>query len=148
MKELNLQLFAGELTVTVYKGENITTATASPDSELEEGDKVELTIVAASGYRPVIQVISGGVTIDEEELTFEMGATDVVINVTAESDTLYRVTEECVANINGKRTALHRNVHLRYSANGAVAEATTEGTSITDAGTLEALLAAKLIEKI
>ena len=48
--EMDLQLFAGSLTVTVYKDSGITTATASPSSSLAEGDTVTLTVTPASGY--------------------------------------------------------------------------------------------------
>ena len=145
---LDLQLFAGGHSVTVQKGDNVTTATASSDTDVAKDAEVTLTIAVASGYKPVYQVISGGVEIDEATKKFTMGEKDVVIIVTAAPTNVYRVTEECVVNVNGARMELHRNVKLTYSANGAIKEAITDGTTISNASQVEALLKAGLIEAL
>ena len=145
---MDLQIFAGGHSVTVVAGENITAASASSTTDVAKDTEVTLTITPASGYEAQIQVISGGVTVNPETKKFTMGEADVVIAVTAKADNLYRVCEECVVNINGTRQVLHRNVKLRYSANGAIAEAVTEPVTISNAGHVEALLNAGLIEKI
>ena len=63
MKELNLQQFAGSLTVTVLKDGNVTAATATPASSLAKDDDVALAMTFASGYElNEIECISGGVT--------------------------------------------------------------------------------------
>ena len=52
MKKLNLQQFAGTLTVTIIKDDNShwTAASASPASSLAKDDSVALTVTPASGY--------------------------------------------------------------------------------------------------
>ena len=117
--KMQLDLFAGSLTVTVYKDANITTATASPASALAEGDEVELTVTPATGYAlDGIEVISGGVEIDPEELTFEMGEDDVVLNVKSKKAGNYIVTEEASICINGAKTVLHKNAVVQLAKNG------------------------------
>ena len=145
---LDLQIFAGGHSVTVVAGENITAASASETTDVQKDAEVTLTITPASGYEAQIQVVSGGVEVDPETLKFTMGEANVVIAVTAKSANLYRVTEECVVNVNGTRMPLHRNVKLMYSANGQISEAVTEPVTLTNAGHIEALLNAGLIEKI
>lgn len=146
--KLYLQQFAGGHSVTVVKGANITTATASDDTDVQEEAEVTLTIVAASGYEPVIEVLDGGVEVDPDTKKFEMGEKDVVIAVKAKADNLYRVLETTTASINGTVVKLVKDVVIRYGKNGAIAEATSEGTAIESAGVIAALLDAGLIEKI
>lgn len=145
---LDLQMFAGGHSVTIQKGDNVTTATASSSSDVQKDAEVTLTIVVADGYKPEYQVIAGGVTLNPATKKFTMGEADVVIVVTAKATNVYRVTEECVVNINGNRKELHRNVKLTYSANGAIKEAITDGTTISDASQVEALIKAGLIEAL
>ena len=129
---MNLQLFAGSLTVTVYKDANMTTASASPASALEEGDKVTLTLTPASGYEvDQVIVLSGGVTVDMEEKEFEMGESNVVLTVTSKPNNLYKVVENCFVSINGVKTEFRRNMTLEIGKTGAIVGVTSNGTAIT-----------------
>ena len=129
---MNLQLFAGSLTVTVYKDANMTTASASPASALEEGDKVTLTLTPASGYEvDQVIVLSGGVTVDMEEKEFEMGESNVVLTVTSKPNNLYKVVENCFVSINGVKTEFQRNMTLEIGKTGAIVGVTSNGTAIT-----------------
>ena len=104
--------------VTVVKDSNITTATASSTSGVEEETEVTLTITPATGYEAVTEVLAGGVTIEDNK--FEMGEEDVVISVKGKKANTYRVTEETMVNSNDNPVRLHRNVVLHFSANGAI----------------------------
>lgn len=150
MEKLDLQQFSGSLTVTVYKDSGITTATASPDSSLAKNDKVELTITPASGYElDEIEVISGGVTIDMEDLEFSMGEADVVLNVKSKADNKYMIVENTFCCVNGSVTRLQRNMTLEYGNNGAIVGVSSNGTAITlSADIVNALIASGAIIKI
>ena len=146
--KLNLQQFAGGHSVTVVKGDNVTTATASSDTDVAKDAEVTLTVAVASGYEPVYETIAGGVEVDPATKKFTMGEKDVVLAVKAKANNLYRVLETTMATINNTTVNLVKNVVIRYGKNGAIAEAGTEGTTITSAGVIAALLDAGLIEKI
>ena len=158
--QLDLQLFAGSLTAAITKGANITTGTVSPSSSIAEEDTVTLTIVPASGYHFILRCLSGNVSEvtkgANNTYTFKAPAASTVFSVEAEKDDLYRVLEECYANVNGNEIELHRNVELRM-VDGDIAEAITKPTEITGAtegalaiaaAQINALLAAGLIEKV
>ena len=152
---LNLQLFSGSLTAAVTKGANITTGSVSPSSSIAKDDTVTLTIVPASGYHFILRCLSGNVSEvtkgESNTYTFSAPEASTVFSVEAEADNLYRVLEETMVNVNGAKKILHRNVILRYGANGAIAEAVTDATAFTGdaaAAQIEALLNAGLIEKI
>ena len=49
-----LDLFAGSLTVTVYKDSHITTATATPDSSLAKNDEVALDCLFYTTHSSVL----------------------------------------------------------------------------------------------
>lgn len=132
--------------VTVLKGPHMTTASASSTSNVSAETEVTLTITPASGYKAVLNVVTENVTITGNKFT--MPDEDVVITVQAVSTSLYRVLEEAKVNVNNNPITLHRNVILRMGANGDIAEATTDPTTITDAPSIAALLAAGLIEAI
>lgn len=150
MKKLNLQMFAGSLTVTVYKDSGITTATASPASSLAKGDTVELTITPASGYElDDVEVVSGGVTVDMDELEFTMDEADVVLNVKSKADNKYMIVENTFCCVNGSVTRLQRNMTLEYGSNGAIVGVSSNGTAITlSADIVNALIASGAIKKI
>ena len=135
MKKLNLQMYAGSLTVTVYKDAGITTASASPASSLAKDDEVALTITPASGYElDAIDVVSGGVTLtyDEDDgWGFVMGEADVVLNVKSKGDNIYKIVEDTPVWVNGTSTKLSRNMMLERANNGAVVGVTCEGTAVT-----------------
>ena len=140
---MNLQWFAGSLTVTVLKDANITTATASPASSLAKGDTVELTITPASGYElDEIEVISGGVTIDMEDLEFDMGESNVTLFVKSKANNLYKVVENTFVSVNGTVTNLVRNMTIVTGKNGAVVDVESDGTALT----LSADIIANLLE--
>lgn len=129
--DMKLQWFAGSLTVTVLKDANITTATASPASSLAKGDTVELTITPASGYElDDIEVISGGVTIDMEELEFDMDESNVTLFVKSKGNNIYKVVENTPVIINGERTNLVRNMKIVTGKSGAVVGVECEGTAL------------------
>lgn len=146
--KLNLQQFAGGHSVTIVKGDNVTTATASSDTDVAKDAEVTLTIAVGSGYEPVYETLAGGVTVDPATKKFTMGEADVVIAVKAKAGNLYRVLETTSASVNETKINLVKNVIIRYGANGAIAEAGSEGTAINNAAAIQSLLAAGLIEKI
>ena len=141
--KMDLQLFAGSLTVTVYKDSGITTATASPSSSLAEGDDVELSITPASGYEvKEILCLAGGVTVDPEDYTFEMGASNVTLCVVSKDATTYLVTENCYTNVNGVKLELTRNMKLVKGPSGAIIGVDSQGT---DLGSVNADIVAQLV---
>lgn len=131
--EMNLQYFAGSLTVTVYKDAGMTTASASPSSSLAKGDTVTLTLTPASGYEVAdVEVVSGGVTITEgETIGFKMGETDVVLYVKSHSTSKYKVVENCFCAVNGTVTRLQRNMEIVYGVNGAIVGVKGSETTIS-----------------
>ena len=134
MKKLDLQRFAGALTVTVLKDAHMTTASASPDSSLAKDDTVALTITPASGYElDEIEVIAGGVTPEYDEddgWTFTMGEADVTLYVKSKASNVYKIVENTLVNINGVKTELQRNMMIRYGANGAIVGVDGEGSAV------------------
>ena len=113
LKKLNLQQFAGSLTVTVNKDGHTTTATASP-YELDE-----------------IETIAGGVTVDPETKTFKMDESNVILYVKSKKNNMYLVTENTYVNVNGTATELKRNIKLAESATGAIVGVESDGTAVT-----------------
>lgn len=142
----DLQMFAGGHSVAITKGDHVTTATASASSDVQKDAEVTLTIVVADGYAPVYQVIAGGVTIDPDTKKFTMGESDVSIVVTAKATNLYKVLETTTVTINDSKMDLVKGVKLVYAPNGAVSGAEITPTTITNAGMVDALLKAGLIE--
>lgn len=129
---MNLQLFAGSLTVTVHKDAGMTTASASPASALAEGDTVTLTLTPATGKEvDQIIVLSGGVTVDKATKKFTMGESNVVLAVTSKASNLYKVVENCSVCINGAKTEFTKNMVLEIGKTGAVVGVQCEGTAIT-----------------
>lgn len=120
--KLNLQLFAGGHSVTVYKDAHMTTASASSTSDVQKNATVTLTLTPASGYEVAnVEVISGGVTIYQgDNVTFTMGEENVVLYVTSQATNAYKVVENCFVSVNGTVTNLVRNMTLIYGVNGAI----------------------------
>ena len=148
---MDLQTFAGSLTVTVYKDAGITTATASPASSLAKDDEVTLTITPASGYEVKEYIcLSGGVTVDPATKKFTMGENNVVLCVTSKDATTYKVVENCYISINGSVTKLARNMKIVKGANGAIIGVDCDGTDLGDvsADALKQLVAAGAIVKM
>ena len=140
---MNLQMFAGSLTVTVYKDSGMTTASASPASSLAKGDTVTLTLTPASGNEvDKVIVLSGGVTVDMATKKFDMGESNVVLCVTSKDATTYKVVENCRCSVNGTVTNLTRNMKIVKGPNGAIIGVDSEGT---DLGSLSADLVKQLV---
>ena len=154
--ELNLQQYAGTMTVTVIKDANAnwTTASASPASSLAKDDKVELTVTPASGYElDEIEVIAGGVTIyyDEDDgYYFYMGESNVTLFFKAKAAKTYKVVENTVVSVNGTVTKLTRDMTIKYGVNGAIIDVESEGTSLSSlsADIIDALLKSGAIAPI
>lgn len=146
MKKWNLQMYAGSLTVTMLKDGHTSTATATPSSSLSKNDTVELTLEFGSGYElDEIEVISGGVTLEEEagDWSFKMGEADVVLYVKSKSATTYMVMEPIYAAVNGTVTKVNPNVTLKYGKNGMIIAVDSQGTSLSS---LSADILAALVE--
>lgn len=153
MKKMDLQRFAGSLTVTIYKDAHITSATATPASSLAENDEVALDITPASGYElDKIEVVSGGVTVtyDEDDgWGFVMGESDVVLNITSKAGNVYKITENTPVWVNGVSTELKRNIKLITTPSGAVVDVETSGTAVTlNPEIVEELIKAGVLVKI
>lgn len=153
MKKLDLQRFAGALTVTVLKDAHITTASASPASSLAKDDTVALTITPASGYElDEIEVIAGGVTPEYDEddgWTFDMGEADVTLYVKSKASNVYKIVENTPVNINGVKTELKRNMMIQHGPNGAIVGVDCEGSAVTvNADVIAELVKAGAIIKV
>lgn len=131
--KMNLQLFAGGHSVTVYKDAHMTTASASSTSDVAKDATVTLTLTPASNYEVAnVEVIAGGVTIYQSGTTvsFTMGEENVVIYVTSKATKAYRVVENCVCCVNnGTVTKLQRNMDLVIGPSGAIVD--VKGTDTT-----------------
>jgi len=144
--KMNLRLFDDPTyTVTVYKDEHMSAASASPDTGVAKDATVTLTLTPASGYEVAdVEVISGGVTIYEgDSVTFTMGTANVVLNVKSQADNKYKVTENCYCCLNnGAPVLLRRNMELVYGKNGAIIDIKGTPTAVT----LSADIIANLLE--
>ena len=152
MKKLNLQMFTASGTVTVYKDAHMTTASASPNSEVAKDDEVTLTLTPASGYEvDEVEVIAGGVEINMTTKKFTFGTDNVVLYVKSKKSTMYKVLEPCYVCINGGSvTRLNKNTKLVHAANGAIVDVQTSGTDLAslNADALAALIASGAVVKI
>ena len=150
MRKLNLQLFTGS-TVTVYKDAHMTTASASPNSSVAKDATVTLTLTPNSGYEIAdVEVLSGGVTLhqDDDTISFEMGSSDVVINVTSQKNNEYRISENCYVSVNGTGTIIRRNLKEIRGANGELLRVDCTPTALTiSADAIKELVKAGVIEK-
>lgn len=135
--KLDLQKFAGSLTVTIIKDDNDkwTAASASPASSLAKDDSVALTVTPASGYElDEIECIAGGVTPEydpDDGWGFTMGESNVTLFFKAKSNKTYQIVENTTINVNGTETKLTRNMQLRYGKNGAVVGVDVNGAELT-----------------
>ena len=132
--KLNLQRFAGSLTLTVKNDGHFSATSASPSSSLAENDKSTLTITASSGYElDEIEVIAGGATIENDSGTWKvkMGASNATIFVKGKKNNLYKIVENCTVNVNGTKTDLVRNMTLQRGKNGAIVGVDATGTEVT-----------------
>ena len=140
MQKLNLQQFAGSLTVTIMKDDNShwTTASASPASSLAKDDEVSLTVTPASGYEvDEIEVLAGGVTVSydaDDGYSLVMGESNVTLFFKAKKNNLYKIVEDTRVWVNGTATELKRNMILEKSASGAVVGAKVTGSTEVSIG--------------
>lgn len=150
MNRLDLQLFDDPVTytVTIYKDDGVTTATADPASGAAETE-VELEITMATGKRlKEIEVLAGGVEIDPETLKFEIGTANVVLMVRSEADGLYKVTEDCFIMINDAKTILKKNTTLQITKGGVIHGVACEGTAVTMNDAVQNLIDQQILIKI
>lgn len=134
--KMDLQRFAGSLTVTVIKDVNAnwTAASVSPASSLAKDDVVTITATPATGYEiDDIEVVAGGVEIydDDGALKFAMGESNVTLYFKAKANNVYQIVENCYVSVNGTVTQLTRNTMLKYGVNGAVIGVDVNGTAVT-----------------
>ena len=133
--KLDLQKFAGSLTVTCMKDGNMTTFSASPDSSLAKNDTVTLTVTPASGYElDEIEVIAGGVTPEydaDDGWTFKMGEADVKLYAKSKKNNLYKIVENTIVWVNGSGTELTRNMTLELGGNGQIIGVSCNGSEVT-----------------
>ena len=148
---MNLQLFAGGHSVTVIKDAHMTTASASSTSDVQAAATVTLTLTPASGYEVAdVEVLAGGVTVhqDDSTVSFAMGSSDVVINVTSQKNNEYKIVENCYVNVNGSKTELKRNIILERGATGEYVALNCTPTALTiSADVIAALLKSGVIVK-
>lgn len=133
---MDLQRFAGSLTLTVTNDGHFSATSASPASSLAEGDKSTLTITPSTGYELAeIVVLSGGATVafDDEAEAWKvtMGASNAAVFVRGKKNNLYRVVENTHVWINGTKTELTRNMTLVRGANGAIVDVAGDPTEIS-----------------
>ena len=150
MKKINLHLFddPATYTVTIYKDSGITTATASADSGAT-GTEITLTITPASGKElDEIQVLAGGVTVNQSTKKFTIGSANVVLNVTSKKNNLYRVTEECKVCVNDAWQTFHKNVTVERTPAGGIKGVTCDGTEITVNAGVQELIDQGIIVKM
>ena len=152
MRKLNLRLFDDPVTysVTCYADDGFTAFSASPGSGAEE-TTVTLTITPKSGYElDEIQVIAGGVEIEfgEDSVTFDIGEANVVLYAKSKANNKYKVTEECVVFVNGAKTALHKNVEVILTKQGAIEDVQCTPTAITVNDAVQNLIDQGILVKV
>lgn len=149
--KMDLQMFAGSLTLTTYKDSGYTTCSASASSSLAEDDEVTYTIVMASGKEYAdCEIIAGGATYNPTTKKLKMGASNAVVYFKSKANATYKVTENCYCNVNGTVTNLKRNMVLVKGANGEITDVTCTGTDCTslNANVVSQLVAAGVLVKI
>lgn len=134
MMEMDLQMFTGSYTLTVYNDGHFSATTASPSSSLDANDKSTLTITPSAGYElDRIEVVTGGATVlyESEAWKVKMGNASAVVKVFGKKNNLYKVVENCYVSVNGSATELQRNMVLTYGGTGAVTGVTSDGTELS-----------------
>ncbi|MCR5566201.1 MAG: hypothetical protein K6F61_05065 [Clostridiales bacterium] len=151
--QLNLHLFDSTYSVTCYKDAHASAFSASPNSSVATDADVALTVTPATGYEvDEIEVIAGGVTITEEggSYGFKMGTANVVLNLKTKKSTLYMVTEECMASVNGTKVVFHKNVKYEITPNGVIKGVNIEsgGADVTVTAAVQELINQGILVKI
>ena len=151
---MNLRLFddPATYTVTVQNDGGFSATTASPASGAE-GTTVTLTITPSSGKELAeIEVIAGGVTLEEDEGTysFKIGEANVSLYVKSKGSAVYKIVENTFTCVNGTKVELTRNMTLVKGKNGAVVDVECNGTSLASlsADVVAALVKSGAIIKI
>ena len=154
MKKMILDLFAGGHSVTVYTDAGFTSATASATTDVAKDTEVTITPVLKTGYElDEYEVVAGGVTIevgDESVGGFDMGEEDVVVYAKSKSNNKYKVTEECMVNVNDNKQVLHKNTILTLTPNGVPYDVAVEsgGASVTMNDAVQSLIDQGILVKI
>lgn len=151
MMKMILDLFEGGHSVSVYGDAGVSAVEADETTDVQEETEVTLTVTLKTGYEIAgYDVIAGGVTVDPEEKTFEMGDEDVVICVKTKANNKYLVTEECVASVNDAKVVLHKNAKVVLTPNGVPKEVVAEsgGASITVTPAIQNLIDQGILVKI
>ena len=153
MKKMNLQLFAGGHSVTVVADGNMSAASASSTSDVQENATVTLTLTPASTYEVAsVDVLAGGVTIEQDgdTVSFTMGTSNVVIAVKSQKNNLYQIFENCYCQVNnGTVTKLQRNVSYEYGPGGNITGVNCTPTEISLSADLKAqLVASGIVAKL
>ena len=154
MKKMILDLFAGGHSVTVYADAGFTSATASDTTDVAKDTEVTITPVLKTGYElDEYEVVAGDVTIevgDESVGSFDMGEADVVVYAKSKSNNKYKVTEECMVNVNDTKQVLHKNTILTLTPNGVPYDVTVEngGASVTMNDAIQSLINQGILVKI
>ena len=149
---LNLQLFAGSLTLTTYSDSGYSACTASASSSLAQNDEVTYTITMASGYEyDDCEIIAGGATYNPTTKKLKIGASNAVVYFKSKANNKYIVTEDVHIGLNNAELNLKKNTVLVVAANGAIYDVTyaSGGTAIsTCTGAIDGLIASGVLVKL
>lgn len=148
---LNLRMFAGGHSVTLYHDAGASAFTASSDTDVQENADVTLTVTLVDGYEvDEYDVIAGGVEVNPSTKKFKMGSSDVVISLKTKADNKYLVTEECMASVNDSKVVLHKNAKLVLTPNGVpkAVQAESGGASVTVTAAVQNLIDQGILVKI
>ena len=149
--KMDLQLFAGALTLTTYADAGYSACSASASSSLAKDDEVTYTLTMATGKEFAdCEIIAGGATYNPETKKLTMGASNAVVYFKSKANATYKVTENCYCNVNGTVTNLKRNMVLVKGANGEITDVTCTGTDLSslNANVISQLVAAGVLVKI
>ena len=143
--KMDLSLFAGSYTLTVYNDGNFSATSASPSSSLAKDDLATLTITPSTGYvLDEIEVVSGGATVQDDSGTkkIKMGNASAVIFIKGKLAKNYMVTEACMVSVNESKTVLHKNTVVQLTKNGVPKGVTVEngGAVIADSDAVQSLI--------
>lgn len=152
MKKLRMNLgwFDTTYTVTCHADAGFSAFSASPASGAKD-TTVTLTVTPASNKMlDEIEVVAGGVTIEESSGTysFDIGTANVVLYAKSKSSKRYMVTENTFTCVNGSVVELTKNMMLEYNKNGAIVGVDCDGTEITLNDAIQNLIDAGVLVKM